>query len=101
MMSERGRRELREKVAALVGARFGGSFDAALRHYGRHPDGRAGWDGVTALLADAGAGNWATRAAWSAEVLLDLDPDLDGRVGPAALAAYGRAGTGTDFGGRS
>ena len=39
MMSERSRRELREKVAALVGARFGGSFEAALRHYGRHPTG--------------------------------------------------------------
>ena len=48
-----------------------------------------------------GVGNWSTWAAWSAEVLLDLEPDRDGRVGPAALAAYGHTGTGTDFGGRS
>ncbi len=103
MMSERGKRELWGKVSALVGARFGGSFEAAFRHYDPHADGRAGWDGVSALLADAGAGNWSTRAAWSAEVMLGLDADRNGRVGPAAfVATYGvRTGTGTDLGGRS
>jgi hypothetical protein len=103
MMSERGKRELWGKVAALVGAGFGGRFEAAFGHYGRHADGRAGWDGVGALLADAGVGNWSTRTAWSAEVMLDLDRDRNGRVGPAAfVAAYGvPTGTGTDLGGRS
>lgn len=91
MMTERGRQELWGRVSALVGTRFGGSFEAAFRHYGRHPGGRTGWDGVSALLLDAGVGNWSTRTALSAEVMLDLDRDGKGRVGPAAFtAAYGR-----------
>ena len=102
MMSERSKADLWDKVAALVGARFGGSFEAAFRHYGRDAGGRAGWDGVSALLADAGVGNWSTRTAWSAEVMLGLDRDLNGRVGPAAFAAtYGHPTTDRNQGARS
>jgi hypothetical protein len=102
MMSDRSRRELQERVAALVGARFGGSFEVAFRHYGRQADGRAGWDGVSALLADAGVGNGSTRTAWSAEVMLGLDRDQNGRVGPAAFAAtYGHPTTDRNLGARS
>ena len=35
-MSERGRRELRDGVSALVGTRFGGSYRAAFAHYDRN-----------------------------------------------------------------
>jgi hypothetical protein len=102
MMTERGKQELWGKVSALVGARFGGDFEAAFRHYGRDAGGRAGWDGVSALLADAGVGNWSTRTALSAEVMLDLDRDRCGRVGPAAFAAAygGRTGTDKNLGSR-
>lgn len=90
MMSACEKRELGGKVAALVGVRFGGSYEAAFQHYGRHPDGRVGWDGVSTLLADAGVGNGCIRTVWSAEMMLTLDRDRSGRVGPAAfVAAYG------------
>ena len=103
MMSGCRKQELWGKVSALVEARFGGSVEAAFRHYGRDAGGRSGWDGVSALLADAGVGNWSTRTAWSAEVMLDLDRDQNGRVGPAAFAAAygGRTGTDADLGGQS
>jgi hypothetical protein len=97
------KQELWGKVSALAEARFGGSVEATFRHYGRDAGGRAGWDGVSALLADAGVGNWSTRTALSAEVMLDLDRDRNGRVGPATFAAaYGdRTGTDKNLGRRS
>ena len=87
MMSERGRRELREKVAALVGARFGGSFEAAFLGYDPDREGLVGRDGLFALLADAGVGTRWTRPGWVSNVLAELDADADGRLSWPEFAA--------------
>ena len=92
-MTERGRREWWGKVAALVAAGFGGSYEAAFRRYAREPDGTLGPDELVALLSHAGVGTTGNRLTWAAAVVVELDDDGDGRVGWAEFAAHapGRA----------
>jgi hypothetical protein len=87
-MNERGRREFRDGVAALVGARFGGSYRAAFEHYDRNGAGRIDWEGLITLLADAAVGTRGTRPRWwTAAVMVELDRDGDGCLSWAEFAA--------------
>lgn len=56
MASEQIKRELRDKVAALRAARFGGDHEAAFGHYAGGRDGTIDKDKLKALLGDAGVG---------------------------------------------
>ena len=74
MASEAERRELREKAAALVAARFGGDYGAAFRYYDADRDGALGRGELEALLGDAGVGGgWTGRWTWATAILYDLD----------------------------
>jgi hypothetical protein len=79
MATKEQRKELDEKVTALVRGRFGGDYPAAFRHYAGGNDviDRAG---LKALLADAGIGNALTRWAWVSGILGAVDRDSDGGV---------------------
>ena len=65
MANREHRRELADKVTALVRGRFGGDYPAAFRHYDVDGDGVIDKAGLKALLADAGIGNALTRWAWA------------------------------------
>lgn len=80
MASEAHRRELEEKVATLVAARFDGSCRAAFGNYDADGDGRIDKRELKALLTDAGVGDTQTRWAWTLGALLELDRDEDGTV---------------------
>jgi hypothetical protein len=77
--SEQNKQELREKLAVLVAARYGGDYRAAFGHYA-DPDGKVGKSGVKALLKDAGVGSILTRWAWTTEIIAELDTDADGLI---------------------
>ena len=79
MASERQKQELREKVPALVGTKFGGDYSIAFRHYAKR-DGRVDKDGVKAMLKDAGIGSVLTRWVWVRAVVAELDTDGDGLI---------------------
>ena len=75
MVLDEDRRELRDKVAALVGARFGCDYRAAFRHYDADGDGAVSRHELEALLADAGVGpNW-TPWVWATAIVAALDAD--------------------------
>ena len=80
MAFEAQRKELKEKVAALVTARFGGDYEAAFAHYDADADGGIGSPELKVLLADAGVGNVFTGWAWAAGVVEAMDADKDRRV---------------------
>ena len=50
MASEANRRELEDKVAALVAARLGGDYRAALGHYDADGDGLISWPEFAAVF---------------------------------------------------
>ncbi|MDB5309343.1 MAG: hypothetical protein JWO38_3545 [Gemmataceae bacterium] len=77
MMSARAKREVADRVSALVEARFGGSYRDAFGHYRLDCQGRVDWAGLAALLVDAGAVNLSTRAAWAGELIIDADQGGD------------------------
>ena len=65
MATEEQRKELEEKVTALVATRFGGDYRAAFGHYGKNGDGKITPGELKALLSDAGIGSSLTRWAWT------------------------------------
>ncbi len=56
MATEQQKQELREKVAALVKAEYGGDYSIAFRHFA-DANGKVNKSGVKALLKDAGIGS--------------------------------------------
>ena len=76
------KRELKEKVTALINQRYGGDWDRAFRHYA----GLSGIDGVVEpsdvkqLLKDADIGNGMTRGAWTSGIMDELDTDKSGGI---------------------
>jgi calcium-binding protein CML len=85
--SEQNKQELRDKVAALVGAKFGGDYAAAFGHYDANRDGVISKNELKVLLADAGVGSGWTRWAWVAGVVEELDADGDGFISWPEFAA--------------
>jgi hypothetical protein len=53
--SEQNKQELRDKVAALVAARFGSHYRTAFGHYDADNDGLISKDELKALLGEAGS----------------------------------------------
>ncbi len=80
MASEDNRRELEEKVTALVTARFGGDYRAAFTHYDANRDGVIDNDELKSLLKDAGIGSGLTRWAWAKGVMDEADTDKSGTI---------------------
>lgn len=75
MASADQRRELEEKVTALVAARFGGDYRAAFDHYDADRDGAINDAELKTLLKDAGVGSGLTRWAWAKGVMDEADTD--------------------------
>ena len=92
MASEENRRELREKVTALVADRFGGDYRAAFGHFDADRDGTISKDELKALLGDAGVGSGWTRWAWAAGIIEELDANGDGLISWPEFAAVFEAG---------
>jgi Ca2+-binding EF-hand superfamily protein len=69
------RRELEEKVTALVAAQFGGDYRAAFDHYDADRDGSISDAELKTLLKDAGVGSGLTRWAWAEGVMDEADRD--------------------------
>ena len=80
MASEDNKRELEEKVTALVAARFGGDYRAAFTHFDANGDGVIDNDELKALLKDAGIGSGLTRWAWAKGVMDEADTDKSGTI---------------------
>jgi Ca2+-binding EF-hand superfamily protein len=87
MASEQNKQELKDKVAALVGATFGGDFQRAFRHYDGDQDEKINKGELKTLLRDAGVGNAFTRSAWASGVIEELDKDDDACVSWAEFAS--------------
>jgi hypothetical protein len=87
MASEENRRELEEKVTALVAIRFGGDYRAAFGHYDADGDGAISKAELTTLLTDAGVGSGWTRWAWASGVMAELDTNGDGVIAWAEFEA--------------
>ena len=68
------------KVGGLVDQRFGGDYRAAFGHYDTNGDGTISTAEMTALLADAGVGNWFTRWTWVNGVVSRLDANDDDHI---------------------
>jgi Ca2+-binding EF-hand superfamily protein len=92
MAREQERRELADKLSALVTARFGGDVRRAFQHYDASGDGKVGKDELKALLGDAGVGNALTRSAWAGGIIAELDTDGDGRVSWSEFESAFRGG---------
>jgi Ca2+-binding EF-hand superfamily protein len=80
MLSERGRRELWDKVGTLVRTRFGGSYQVAFARYDRNQCGQIDREGLVTLLADAGVGGHWTRPDWAAAVFAEVERDGEGLI---------------------
>ena len=87
MANEDQRREIDEKVTALVKTRFGGDYRAAFAHYDADGDGTIGSDELKALLADAGIGSGLTRWAWAKGIMGEVDTSSDGGISWAEFEA--------------
>jgi Ca2+-binding EF-hand superfamily protein len=87
MASAEQKRELDEKVAALVRTRFGGDYRAAFTHYDADGNGMIDKDELKKLLADAGIGSGLTRWAWPSGIVAALDQDGDGGISWAEFEA--------------
>jgi Ca2+-binding EF-hand superfamily protein len=85
--SEDNKRELEEKVTALVAARFGGDYRAAFTHFDANRDGVIDNDELKALLKDAGIGSGLTRWAWAKGVIDEADADTSGTISWAEFEA--------------
>ena len=82
MASEENRRELEEKVEALVKSLFGGDYRTAFGHYDADSK-----DEMKALLSDAGIGRGLTRWAWAKGVIGEVDTSGDGNISWDEFAA--------------
>ena len=82
MASEENRRELDEKVEALVKSRFGGDYRTAFGHYDADSK-----DEMKALLSDAGIGRGLTRWAWAKGIIGEVDTSGDGNISWDEFAA--------------
>ena len=80
MASEDNKRELEEKVTALVTTRFGGDYRAAFTHFDANSDGVIDNDELKALLKEAGIGSGLTRWAWAKGVMDEADTDKSGTI---------------------
>jgi Ca2+-binding EF-hand superfamily protein len=89
---EENKRELVEKVSALVRSRFGGDYRAAFGHYDADGDGLVSKAELKALLRDAGVGSGLTRWAWADGVIGELDADGDGHISWAEFEAVFEGG---------
>jgi Ca2+-binding EF-hand superfamily protein len=88
MATEAQKKELEEKITALVGSRFGGDYHRAFAHYDdRRKDGTINKDELLELLKDAGIGNWLTRGGWADGIIAELDTDHDGVISVAEFEA--------------
>jgi len=85
--SAQNKQELRDKVAALVAARFAGDYRATFGHYDTDRDGAISTDELKALLADAGVGSRLTRWLRAAGIMKELDADTDGLISWPEFAA--------------
>jgi Ca2+-binding EF-hand superfamily protein len=92
MASEEQRRELGDKVAALVAARFNGDYRAAFGHYDADGDGAISTYELGAMLADAGIGNGLTRWAWAKGIAGELDTSGDGCISWGEFESVVRCG---------
>ena len=80
MASDENKRELEEKVTALVTDRFGGDYRAAFAHYDADGNGSIDKSELRTLLAEAGIGSGLTRGVWASGILSELDTDGDGSI---------------------
>lgn len=87
MASEENRRELEEKVEALVKSRFGGDYRTAFGHYDADGNGVISKDEMKALLSDAGIGRGLTRWAWAKGIIGEVDTSGDGNISWDEFAA--------------
>lgn len=74
------RRELIDKVWALVAGRYGGDYRTAFDHYDADKDGVITMAELISLLYDAGIGSRITRNAWAHGIIDALDSDNDDRI---------------------
>ena len=87
MASVENKRELEEKVTALVKSRFGGDYRAAFGHYDADGDGAISKAELKALLKDAGIGSGLTRWAWAKGIMGEVDTNADGGISWAEFEA--------------
>jgi Ca2+-binding EF-hand superfamily protein len=87
MASEDNKRELEEKVTALVTTRFGGDYRAAFTHFDANSDGVIDNDELKTLLKEAGIGSGLTRWAWAKGVMDEADTDKSGTISWAEFEA--------------
>ena len=87
MASEDNKRELEEKVTALVTTRFGGDDRVAFTHFDANRDGVVDNDELKALLKEAGIGSGLTRWAWAKGVMDEADTDKSGTISWAEFEA--------------
>ena len=82
MASEEEKKELVEKLVALVEERFDGDYKAAFDNYAnkRSQSGSVDADELSDLLKDAGVGNAFTRGFWVDGVMAEVDKDNDGFI---------------------
>ena len=94
MANEMHADDLRERLAALVGTRFGGDYKAAFTHYDADRDGMIRKEELKSLLGDAGmAGSWS-RWAWVEKIIETLDANGDGVISWTEFATvFGKTGT--------
>ncbi len=87
MASEESRKELEDKVTALVASRFGGDYRAMFDHYDADRDGSIGKGELRTLLSDAGVGSGLTRWAWASGIMAEMDTSKDGSIDWAEFTA--------------
>jgi Ca2+-binding EF-hand superfamily protein len=92
MATDAQRREIDDKVTALVRTRFGGDYRAAFGHYDADGDGVISQGELKVLLKDAGIGSGLTRWAWVRGILAEVDADGDGGVSWAEFEAVFEGG---------
>lgn len=78
LRAEDARRELVDKVATLVRARFGGDWERAFSHYAG--DDQIDETELREVLADARVGNIASRGFWVDGILERIDRAGDGAI---------------------
>jgi len=80
--SEEEKKELVEKLVALVEERFDGDYKAAFDRYANKRSQSGSVDAVelSDLLKDAGVGNAFTRGFWVDGVMAEVDKDNDGFI---------------------
>jgi Ca2+-binding EF-hand superfamily protein len=92
MANEAQRREIDDKVTALVRTQFGGDYRAAFAHYDADGSGTIDQAELKTLLRDAGIGSGLTRWAWAKEIMEELDTDADGGISWAEFEAVFEGG---------